>query len=160
MFYQSLLPKVFANWRDYEQLRQLAGPMSINGSKAASFLLDELDRSVPCGDSDLPDDAVAMGRRVVFRLDAASEDESGVLVYPDEYVPSSGHILVCSPLGAALFGLRAGSSMFYTSATNRVREVTVVRVEMQERSNVLTFPLRKHGRPPETSDIGGPDDAA
>lgn len=160
MTFQASLPKVYVGPHDYERLRQAAAPLSSVGSSAADFLLSELERSVPCSTQDLPEDAVAMGRCVAYRLEDSKEEESGVLVFPDEYAPHSGKVSVLSPLGAALFGLRPGSSILYRSATGTIRTVTVLSVSAAPVSNVIVFRPRAVPPSPPPSDPDGPDAAA
>lgn len=77
----------------------------------------------------LPDDAVALGRRVVVRThDGSGTERCLVLCPPHEADPARGRLSVVSPLGRALLGLRAGARVPLALPGGRAVDVEVVDV--------------------------------
>src|SRR5699024_4312627 len=154
MTYQPTLPQIFVASHDDGRLRQVATPLASRGSWIAKFLLSELDRSITCGPGDLPDDTVAMGCRVTYRVDDSNDAENALLVYPEDYFPYRGRLSVLTAVGAALFGLRAGSSISCRPPGGADQMITVLRVDGPPPANVLPFrprspQLRISGLDPE-----------
>lgn len=79
--------------------------------RIAPFLSAEVRRAAICKDGALPNDAVAPGRRVSYRLDWGEATPYRILVYPENYADADAQISLLSPIGAALLGLRAGSEI-------------------------------------------------
>jgi regulator of nucleoside diphosphate kinase len=79
--------------------------------RIAPFLSAEVRRAEICKDGALPDDAVAPGREVSYRLDWGEATPYRILVYPENYQDAERQISLLSPIGAALLGLRAGNEI-------------------------------------------------
>ena len=76
--------------------------------RIAPFLSAEVRRAAICTDGALPEDAVAPGREVSYRLDWGGATPYQILVYPENFTNAETQISLLSPIGAALLGLRAG----------------------------------------------------
>jgi hypothetical protein len=73
---------------------------------------------------------VTLGTRVIFRADAGEPLESRILVH-DEVRSIGGTVSTLTPLGAALLGLRAGSTMPYLDSNGLLRAVSVESIASQ-----------------------------
>ena len=93
-------------------------------ARVSRLLISELQRASVTDQVD--DDVVAMGRVVRFDLDGEDYVQPVTLVYPEEVAP--GKVSVTSPLGAALLGLKSGSSLSF-HWMGQERTVTVRSVE-------------------------------
>ena len=113
-------------------------------ARVSRLLISELQRASVTDQVD--DDVVAMGRVVTFNLDGEDYGQPVTLVYPDEVGP--GKVSVTSPLGAALLGLKSGSSLsFRTSRQERTVTVTSV---ARPRSTLVSG-RRRRSRPARSS---------
>jgi hypothetical protein len=93
---------LFISPRDYRDLLMTVVRLR---ARVSRLLISELQRASVTDQVD--DDVVAMGRVVRF--------------YPEEV--ASGKVSVTSPLGAALLGLKSGSSLSFQERTVTVRSV-------------------------------------
>jgi regulator of nucleoside diphosphate kinase len=80
-----------------------------------------------------------MGSWVTFWTNWGFPRETRQLVYPEDYTSERTQILVMSPLGAALIGLKVGSEIpFFTAGrTNVVRIESVSRADPSDVVRVL-----------------------
>jgi regulator of nucleoside diphosphate kinase len=124
-------PAVHATASDRRRLRALLEGKAVHERVVAHFLTAELDRAMIYSARRIPSDVATLNSRLVYRTTAAAGEESRILVHPDEYVPSGQHILVTTPLGAALFGLRAGATLSYPTPSGRTFRVRLERVAYQ-----------------------------
>ena len=95
------------------------------------FLEHELDRAIVHLPDEVPADAVTLRSRVVFRPDLDERAECRALVDDEAHAVIGGTVSVLTPLGAALLGLRAGSTMPYRGLDGRLRVVSVERIAYQ-----------------------------
>lgn len=116
---------------DFDRLDALALAAESAGHPVADFLAAELERAVVRPAEEIEPNVVRMNSRVAFRIGTRREVEVRTLVYPDEYARRSDRddcISIMTPLGAALIGLRVGTSMSYEAANSARQRVTVVAV--------------------------------
>ena len=95
----------------------------------ASMLLDEIERAELHDPETLPDDAVTLGSEVDFVDDKTHQLRKVRLVLPAQANIAEGRISILTPMGAALYGLRAGSSIYWPDLDGNERRVTIVCVE-------------------------------
>lgn len=156
------LPPVHVTKRDYRRLRSLLQAKH-QAAKAATlqFLAHELDRAQVHPATEILPDVVTLGTRVVFRADVGEQLECRALVYDETHSTIGGTVLVVTPLGVALLGLRAGSRMPYLGPDGRLRTASVESItsqpEAQERDlrhrywpNPYADPAVRDGRPTAT----------
>ena len=79
----------------------------------AAMLLDEIERAELHDPETLPDDAVTLGSDVDFVDDKTHQLRKVKLVLPAHANIAEGRISILTPMGAALYGLRAGSSIVW-----------------------------------------------
>jgi len=110
---------------DYKRLSLLARAAENKMPDVASVLTEELDRAHVLADGH-PSKTVRMGSEVRFRDDATGAVQTATLVYPDSADISLRKISVLTPVGAALVGLSAGSSITWETRSGEVRRLTVL----------------------------------
>lgn len=94
----------------------------------ASMLLEEIERAELHEPGTLPSDAVTLGSEVDFVDDKTNQLRRAQLVLPAHANIAEGRISILTPIGAALYGLRAGSSIYWPDLEGNERRVTIVRV--------------------------------
>ena len=99
-------PAIIINEFDAERIDRLLEQPAYANSPVASALNDELDRAQMCAPEDMPHD-------VRFRDLTTGEERVRTLVFPAQMTDSSSQLSVMAPVGAALLGLRAGSTIHW-----------------------------------------------
>ena len=94
----------------------------------AAMLLEEIERAELYEPGTLPDDAVTLGSEVDFVDDRTHQLRKVKLVLPVDANIAEGRISILTPMGAALYGLRAGSSINWPDLDGNERRITLVRV--------------------------------
>ena len=94
----------------------------------AAMLLEEIERAELHEPANLPDDAVTLGSEVDFVDEKTSQLRRVKLVLPADANIAEGRISILTPMGAALYGLRAGSSINWPDLYGAERRITLVRV--------------------------------
>lgn len=110
---------------DYKRLSLLARAAETKMPDMASVLAEELERAHVLADGH-HSQTVRMGSEVCFRDDATGTVQTATLVYPDGADISQGKISVLTPVGAALVGLSAGSSITWKTRSGEIRRLTVL----------------------------------
>lgn len=142
---------------DFDRLDALALAGEFAGHPAAGFLAAELERAVIRPADEIGPNIVRMNSRVAFRIGTRRDIEVRTLVYPEEYARRGDRgecVSVMTPLGAALIGLRVGTSMSYEAANSTTQRVTVAAVLHQpdavehesaggDGRNILAAPARE-----------------
>jgi regulator of nucleoside diphosphate kinase len=124
-------PLIWITTEDFRALRLLAYRYRRGAPAVCDFLLGELNRAIICAPDWVPDDVVTMNSRIAFKASDETEPETRVLVFPDRYDPTGQAIPVLTPLGAALIGMAAGSTIDYRDRQGDVTSVHVERVLYQ-----------------------------
>ena len=106
-------PAIIINEFDAERIDRLLEQSAYANSPVASALNDELDRAQMCAPEDMPHDVVSMNSQVRFRDLTTGEERVRTLVFPAQMTDSSSQLSVMAPVGAALLGLRAGSTIHW-----------------------------------------------
>lgn len=95
----------------------------------ARRLIDEIARAQLVAMENLPPDVVALGRQITYRDEITHQEQSVVLVMPEEADIAQGRASVLTPIGVALIGLRLGASFTWETRNRESRWLTVTRVD-------------------------------
>jgi len=106
-------PAIIINEFDAERIDRLLEQPAYANSPVANALNDELDRAQMCAPEDMPHDVVSMNSQVKFRDLTSGEERVRTLVFPANMTDSSSQLSVMAPVGAALLGLRTGSTIHW-----------------------------------------------
>ncbi|MDO8293305.1 MAG: GreA/GreB family elongation factor [Gallionella sp.] len=98
--------------KDFRQLERIARSAHVAGLPVARSLLTELKNANRLVSDRTPTDVVTLNNWVTFR-DEENNTERRLLVLPTDFRDFDVHLSVLSPLGAALVGMQAGSSVSY-----------------------------------------------
>jgi len=121
-------PAITMTAEDHARLSVLARAAAGRMPEAASALDDELGRAVVLARGRPPASIVRMGSEVEFRDDASGKVQVLQLVYPEDADIAKGRISVLTPVGTALIGLRAGTSITWRTRGGELRRLTVIQV--------------------------------
>jgi regulator of nucleoside diphosphate kinase len=102
----------------------------------AAMLLEEIERAELHEPGTLPRDAIILGSQVDFVDDKSGQLRKVMLVLPALANIAEGRISILTPMGAALYGLRAGSSINWPDLRGNRRRITIVRVVQPEEGAV------------------------
>ena len=105
----------------------------------AAMLLAEIERGELHDAASLPKDVVTLGADVDFVDEKTRQLRKVQLVLPGKANIAEGRISILTPMGAALYGLRAGDSINWPDLGGNERRITLVRVV--QRSTVAGTPL-------------------
>lgn len=94
----------------------------------AAMLLAEIERAELHEEGTLPGDAIALGSEIDFVDDKTHQLRKVKLVLPVHANIAEGRISILTPMGAALYGLRSGSSIDWPDLDGKKRRITIVRV--------------------------------
>ena len=106
----------------------------------AAMLLEEIERAELYDAANLPEDAIMLGSEVDFVDENSRQMRKVRLVLPVDANIAEGRISILTPMGAALYGLRAGRSINWPDLYGDERRITIVRVA-QRAGN---YPARAH----------------
>lgn len=120
-------PAIVLTDAEHESLVSLASEAEERLPGVGEPLLAELDRAEIVAEPDLPQDVVRMGSTVRFRSDDGHEREV-TLVYPAKADIAEGRISVMTPIGAALIGMKQGTSIHWLARDDREHRLTVLAV--------------------------------
>lgn len=94
----------------------------------AAMLLEEIERAELHEPETLPADAVRLGSEVSFVDQRSSQMRTVTLVLPVDANISEGRISILTPMGVALYGLRAGDSIDWPDRDGHERRILIRRV--------------------------------
>lgn len=106
-------PAIIINEFDAERIDRLLEQPAYANSPVANALNDELDRAQMCAPEAMPHDVVSMNSQVKFRDLTTGEERVRTLVFPANMTDSTTQLSVMAPVGAALLGLRTGSTIHW-----------------------------------------------
>ena len=106
-------PAIIINEFEAERIDRLLEQPAYANSPVANALNDELDRAQMCAPEDMPHDVVSMTSQVKFRDLTTGEERVRTLVFPANMTDSATQLSVMAPVGAALLGLRTGSTIHW-----------------------------------------------
>lgn len=121
-------PIQVTSW-EYRCLSAVVDDFRLRGcGPIVDFLAEELDRAEQVEPSMIPSDVVTMYSCVKFvDLDTARV-RTAMLVYPGEEDSRGDRIVVITPVGSALIGLRAGATIVWRGMDDRTRCLSVLEV--------------------------------
>lgn len=122
-------PKIVIDAAQLSHLEALADGAMQRMPEMADRLLDELARARVVESAKLPDNIVAIGRKVTWRDETTGKEQSGTLVWPEDADIAQGRISVATPIGVALIGLPAGARFTWETRGGEERDLTVISVE-------------------------------
>lgn len=122
-------PRITLSAKDYERLSALAHVARNGMPDLAAGLAEELGRAQVLAEGRHPEQIVRMGSEVQFRDETTGKVRTVVLVYPEEADIARGRISVLTPVGTALIGIQAGSSITWETPGGEVRRLTVLAVQ-------------------------------
>ena len=99
----------------------------------AAMLLEEIERAELHEADTLPEDAVMLGSEVSFVDERSKRMRIVTLVLPVDANIAEGRISILTPMGAALYGLRAGDAIDWPDIDGKARQITIRRVTQPER---------------------------
>lgn len=94
----------------------------------AAMLLGEIERAELHEADTLPADAVMIGSEVSFVDERTKLLRTVTLVLPIDANIAEGRISILTPMGAALYGLRAGDAIDWPDIDGNARRITIKRV--------------------------------
>ena len=124
-------PAIIINDLDAERLDRLLEQPQYANLPVAELLNAELDRAEMCSPENIPADVVTMNSRVKFRDLTSGEEHLRTLVYPANLTDSVKQLSVMAPVGAALLGLRVGSTINWTLPNGNQTNLEVLALEYQ-----------------------------
>lgn len=99
----------------------------------AAMLLGEIERAELHEADTLPADAVMIGSEVSFVDERTKLLRTVTLVLPIDANIAEGRISILTPMGAALYGLRAGDAIDWPDIDGNARRITIKRVTQPAR---------------------------
>lgn len=106
-------PAIIINEFDAERIDRLLELPAYANSPVAGALNEELDRAQMCPPEQVPPDVVSMNSQVRFRDLTSGEERVRTLVFPTQMTDSNTQLSLLAPVGAALIGLRVGSTIHW-----------------------------------------------
>jgi regulator of nucleoside diphosphate kinase len=99
----------------------------------AAMLLTEIERAEMHSAATLPDGVVTLGSEVDFLDEKSQQLRTVRLVLPGEANIALGQISVLTPVGAALYGLSAGQSIYWPDLEGQERRIRIFAVRQPVR---------------------------
>ena len=99
----------------------------------AAMLLEEIERAELHEADTMPTDAVMLGSEVSFVDERSKRMRTVKLVLPVDANIAEGRISIMTPMGAALYGLRAGDAIDWPDNDGNARRITIKRVSQPEK---------------------------
>lgn len=99
----------------------------------AAMLLEEIERAELHEADTMPADAVMLGSEVSFVDERSKRMRTVKLVLPVDANIAEGRISIMTPMGAALYGLRAGDAIDWPDNDGNARQITIRRVTQPEK---------------------------
>jgi regulator of nucleoside diphosphate kinase len=94
----------------------------------AAMLLEEIERAELHDPNTIPADAVRIGSAISFIDERTGHTRNVQLVMPVDADIEQGRISILTPVGAALYGLRAGDAIDWPDLDGKERRITIVGV--------------------------------
>ena len=98
----------------------------------AAMLLEEIERAELHEPGTLPDTAVTIGSEVDFVDERTHQLRTVELVLPAHANIAYGRISILTPMGAALYGLNAGTSIDWPDLDGDERRIRILRVRQPQ----------------------------
>ena len=95
----------------------------------AAMLLEEIERAELHEPGTLPTDVVTLGSAISFIDERSGIERDVQLVLPAHANITEGRISILTPVGAALYGLRAGDSINWPDIDGNERRIQITKVQ-------------------------------
>lgn len=115
-------PSIVISIEDFQKIKSI---ISYSENKNADLLAEELDRAELVMADYLPNDVVAMNRKVKFADLETDKEQTVILVYPEEADIAENKISILSPIGSALIGLRVGQIIEWPVNDSKTKRIQV-----------------------------------
>lgn len=125
----SSLPPIVVAEEQFEELSTIAEQLAHAIPEVGHFLERELDRAKLMPLARMPRDIVTVGATVEFVFGMKGRAERLTLVYPAGAVAEHGYVSLASPVGVALLGMKAGSTISWSTRYGDIRSLKVLAVE-------------------------------
>ena len=125
----SSLPPIVVAEEQFEELSTIAEQLAHAIPEVGHFLERELDRAKLMPLARMPRDIVTVGATVEFVFGMKGRAERLTLAYPAGAVAEHGHVSLASPVGVALLGMKAGSTISWSTRYGDIRSLKVLAVE-------------------------------
>jgi regulator of nucleoside diphosphate kinase len=102
------------------------------------MLLEEIDRAELYQEKALPNDAISLGSNVEYVDERSGRIHKVQLVLPAQANISDGRVSIITPIGAALYGLRAGSVIDWPDVAGNSRRLRILKVLQPKRAGSTT----------------------
>ncbi|MDP0927666.1 nucleoside diphosphate kinase regulator [Paracoccus onubensis] len=113
-------------------LERLEAGLVRRNPELSALLLSTLARARIVPADRLPDDVVALGRRVTYLDEDTQVNRHMTLVPPAEADIARDHVSVMTPIGIALIGLPVGAKASWKARNNESRRLRLLEVERRE----------------------------
>lgn len=131
-------PPVHLSESESDLVARLALQAEHRSPLIAKMLLDEIDRAALYHEKALPDDAINLGSSVEYIDERSGRIHKVELVLPALANISDGRISIVTPIGAALYGLRAGSVIDWPDVAGNSRRLRILKVIQPKRPGSAT----------------------
>jgi len=121
-------PPVHVSEADYDLIAGLALQTEHRSPGIAAMLFGELDRAKLYTPGALPSDAITIGSSVEYVEERNGQLHRVQIVLPVDANIAEGKISILTPMGAALFGLKEGSTIAWPDLHGTVRHLKIVKV--------------------------------
>lgn len=128
-------PAIIINEVDAERIDKLLERPEYASLPVAAALNAELERATLLPPQKMPHDVVSMQSVVHFRDLGTNEEYVRTLVYPAQMTDSNTQLSVLAPVGAALLGLKTGSTMHWTLPGGTITHLEVLELRYQPEAN-------------------------
>lgn len=113
-------------------LEKLETGMARRNPELSALMLSKLARARIVPPARLPDDVVAIGRRITYLDEHTGATHNITLVPPAEADISLDHVSVATPIGMALIGLPVGAKASWNARSNERRHLRLLGVAPQQ----------------------------
>ena len=100
----------------------------------AAMLLTEIERAEIHSPESLPDGVVTLGSEVDFLDEKSHQMRTVRLVLPGDANIALGQVSILTPIGAALYGLTAGQSIYWPDLEGQERRIRIFAVRHHDGS--------------------------
>lgn len=125
---EAAAPPIYLLDSEADTISDLAWTSRDRFPDVCDMLMDEIGRATLCSPDDLPENVVTMGTEVEYRDERSESSRRIQLVYPNHADVEQGRISILTPVGAALLGLQAGTSIVWPDRDGGLHSLSVERV--------------------------------
>lgn len=127
------LPKIHLDKTIVSRLETLAAEIFLQSPDIGQRLMTEIGRAKLVAPKNLRNDIVTVGSRVTYCNLSTRQVQTVVVSYPENVDMEADAISVVSPIGVALLGLSAGSTISWETPGDETLSLEVVTVKAPRR---------------------------